>query len=340
MNSETVSLRAETLTRSIEARERAPQAHRRPPATVIAAVSPAKAQVTDTRLTAVVVNYNAGDLLTECVRALLASALRVDVVVVDNASDDDSLATLETACDGDDRLTVIRRGDNGGFAVAVNEGLRATDAPWVAVINPDCIVRPDTLATLLANAADERTGMVGGLLLNPDGSEQRGCRRQMPTPGNTLARVLGLHRLLGRRWDFNLTGSPLPEEPVEIGAISGALMVARRDACAEVGPLDEGYFLHCEDLDWCRRFCDSGWRIRFVPDAIAVHHQGACSRRAPLKVLWYKHLGMVRYFRKFHGRGIAALVVSGVIWGRFGVAATARIAAVGLRRVTAAAQRS
>ncbi|MDZ7810824.1 MAG: glycosyltransferase family 2 protein [Arhodomonas sp.] len=222
---------------------------------------------------------DAGAMLADCVGALLESRLPVEVIVVDNASDDDSLDTLVQRFDGTPRLRVIHRRDNGGFAVAVNRGLREARADWVAVVNPDCIVRPDTLGRLLDGGDTAGVGMVGGLLLNPDGTEQRGCRRHLPTPCNALARVLGLHRLFARRWDFNLTGTPLPAEPVPVRAISGALMLVRRSAWQAVGTLDEGYFLHCEDLDWCRRFREQGWGIRFVPGAVAVHHQGVCSRR-------------------------------------------------------------
>jgi hypothetical protein len=101
-----------------------------------------------------------------------------------------------------------------------------------------------------------------------------------------------------------------------VEAISGAFMMVRRDALARVGPLDEGYFLHCEDLDWCMRFRRSGRRVLFVPGATAVHHKGTSSRGRPVRVLWHMHRGMVRFYRKFFRREYPGpfmwLVVAGV----------------------------
>ena len=99
-------------------------------------------------------------------------------------------------------------------------------------------------------------------------------------------------------------------------AISGAFMMVRRDALVAVGALDEAYFMHCEDLDWCMRFRQSGRRVLFVPTASAVHHKGTSSRARPVRVLWHMHRGMVRYYRKFFRGAYPApflwLVVAGV----------------------------
>jgi hypothetical protein len=157
---------------------------------------------------------------------------------------------------------------------------------------------------------------------NPDGSEQRGCRRDLPRLGTSLLRSLGVPYLLGRRrWtDFDRTGEALPSEPVKIEAVSGALMYFRAEALQETGVFDEGYFLHCEDLDICKRMANKGWEVWFVPEAEAVHFQGTSSRRTPLRVHWHKHRGMWRYFQKFEApdhNPIVNLVVFVGIWLRF-----------------------
>ena len=107
---------------------------------------------------------------------------------------------------------------------------------------------------------------------------------------------------------------------MEVEAISGACMLVRRAALDDVGGLDEGYFLHCEDLDWCHRFRQAGWRVLFVPGVRVVHDKGVSSRARPVFVQWHLHRGMVRYYRKFlrdeypsplhrpgGGRGLGAL---------------------------------
>jgi GT2 family glycosyltransferase len=121
-------------------------------------------------------------------------------------------------------------------------------------------------------------------------------------------------------FDFYLHKQPLPLEPIEVEAISGALMLICRVALDDVGLWDEAYFLHCEDLDWCMRFRQKGWRILFVPDAPVLHHQGHSSRSRPLFVEWHKHKGMVRFYKKFFGRqypGVLMGLVGLAVWVRF-----------------------
>jgi hypothetical protein len=162
-----------------------------------------------------------------------------------------------------------------------------------------------------------QVGMSGPLIVNPDGSEQAGCRRDLPTPWRSFVRAFGLAHL-SRWWpqwfsDFSLNANPLPDRPVEVEAISGACMYVRREALEEVGLLDEGYFLHCEDLDWCMRFRERGWKILFVPDARVVHHKGTCSKSRPIRVEWHKHCGMVRFHNKFFRKRYPALVTA-IVW--------------------------
>ena len=269
----------------------------------------------------VIVNFNAGALLARGVRAVLSSTEPVEVVVVDNGSTDDSLAVLRTELGSEPRLRILEQGRNTGFAAASNAGLRAVRGDFALLLNPDCLVGRDTLAIVKAALeADPGAGMAGCLLLNEDGSEQEGCRRSVPTPGRAFARAFGLARLRRRAGatggDFVLSDQPLPAGPVAVDAISGAFTMVRRAAADAVGLLDEAYFLHCEDLDWCMRFRQAGHRVLFVPGAAAVHHKGTSSRGRPVRVLWHMHRGMVRFYRKFFRREYPGpfmwLVVAGV----------------------------
>jgi GT2 family glycosyltransferase len=295
---------------------------------------------------AVIVNYNAGALLARCVTALAVSPDIRQIVVSDNGSIDGSLEALrpgaaedaEAAEDGDAaraprraaRLTLQENRANLGFGRACNRGYGLTRSPFVLFINPDCIVSEHAVARLLSHLeAHPQTGMAGPLILNPDGSEQVGARRVTPTPGRAFARAFGLTRL-SRAFprlfpDFLLNEAPLPESPLAVDAISGACMLVRRAAVEQVGVFDEGYFMHCEDLDWCMRFRLAGWRIDFVPDAVVTHDKGFSSRSRPVFVEWHKHAGMVRYYRKFfrdrYPMWLGPLVTTAV-WARFGVVAT------------------
>lgn len=276
----------------------------------------------------VVVNYNAGPLLAQCIASLLDEPVQ-SIIVVDNASTDDSLAYLETHCH-DRRLTIIRNSKNLGFSVGCNIGTCASIAPHILYLNPDSQVEPGALRKLL-DVVDSASdiGMAGGFLCNPDGSEQPGGRRVFPTPRRALIRAFGLS-FLGKLFpryfsDFLLFREPLPLGPVDVEAISGACMMVKRDAIQQVGLWDEGYFLHCEDLDWCMRFRQNGQRVMFVPDARIMHWWRACSQSRPIFVEWHKHHGMLRFYRKFfrdqYPGALWALVTVGV-WVRFALIAT------------------
>lgn len=275
----------------------------------------------------VIVNHNAGRLLGDCLNQALAQA--VQVVLVDNDSAPEPFEAVIRRFEGHEGLEVIRGGKNVGFAAGCNIGADRCTQETVLFLNPDCILATGSLAALWrALWADESVGMVGGLLTDERGVEQGGSRRAVPTPWRSFVRAFGLARHADR-WprlffDFHLNRGALPAEPIDVEAVSGACTMVKARAMAAVGPWDEGFFVHCEDLDWCMRFRQSGWRIRFVPDAIAVHHRGMCGRSRPLFVEWHKHRGMVRFYRK-HFRhqyplGLMGLVVAGVA-ARFAVIA-------------------
>jgi len=279
-------------------------------------------------ISVIIVNFNGGELLTECVHSVLASTVPVAVYVVDNASEDESLHKLQQAIFNDERMQIIKNADNLGFARAANLALPYTTGEYLLFLNPDCLIRPDTLARFV-KTMDEypQAGMAGGLVLNPDGSEQPGCRRSVPTPWRVIVRIFHLDKLLpnSRRFkSFVLTCQPLPEQPIEIEGISGACMFVRRTALTQVGPMDEAYFLHCEDLDWFMRFRAHNWSILFIPEIEVVHVKGVCSRHKPLSTLWYKHRGMVLFYRKFFRQQYPLLLLWCVIpavWVRFAILA-------------------
>lgn len=276
----------------------------------------------------VVVNYNGGGFLPGSVASALAQGVH-SVIVVDNASIDDSLALLARTCPNEARLKVLRNAANLGFAAACNIGIHASTQPYVLFLNPDAMLAPGALASMMETLdTAEDAGMAGGLLCNPGGSEQPGGRRNFPTPGRAFLRAFGLARLAalfpGVFPDFLLHQAPLPSHAVSVEAISGACMLVKREAMEDVGLWDEGYFLHCEDLDWCMRFRQQGWRVLFVPGAKVVHQWGACSRARPVFVEWHKHRGMMRFYRKFYRQqypGALMWLVAAGVWLRFGAVA-------------------
>ncbi len=255
-------------------------------------------------ISVIIVNYNAGIELSTCVQSVAETETDLEIVVVDNDSRDDSIPQLRDRYVGEKNLHILKNEKNLGFATACNQGSRAAAGEFFLYLNPDCIVEPATITNLLKCFQNEpQVGMAGALILNHDGSEQRGCRREIPTPWKSFVNSFGLNGLarINRRIfrDFRLDRESLPEKEIEVDAISGACMFVSRKAYINVGPLDEKYFMHCEDLDWCMRFKQAGWKILFVPQARLIHSKGSCSASRPIFVEWSKHKGMHRFYKKF-----------------------------------------
>ncbi len=267
----------------------------------------------------VIVNHNAGRLLAECLEAALAQARQV--ILIDNASAPGPFEAVAARFARHPRLRIIRSSSNTGFAAGCNRAAQHAVEPAILFLNPDCILQPGAIAALVRPlATNGRIGIIGGLLTDVDGNEQGGARRSVPTPWRSFVRGFGLSRLA---WlsptlfsDFYLHREPLPSAPIDVEAVSGALVMVSRAAFLETGGWDEGFFLHCEDLDLCLRFRQAGWRVVFTPDAAAVHHRGLCSRARPVAVEWHKHCGMIRFYRKHYRQaypaGLFGLVIAGV----------------------------
>lgn len=276
------------------------------------------------RVAVVIVTFNSSGHIARCLRALRESDIPVELIVVDNNSEDDTVEVVERELAAFEVAHLLRSDTNVGFARGVNKGLRRALGSYVVILNPDCFVCPSTLREMMETMrARPDVGLAGCLLLNEDGSEQAGCRRYIPTPWRALMRVLHLGRFFRRRRrfdDFIMSREPLPSGPIEVEALSGALMMVSRESLHAVGMLDEGYFMHCEDLDWCVRFRSAGWRVLFMPRACAVHVKGACSTSRPMRVEYHKHAGMIRFYRlhlrKRYGGALMWAVVASV-WVRF-----------------------
>ena len=275
----------------------------------------------------IIVNYNSGRFLKQCIDSVSDTNEDVEVIVVDNASTDESLLRLESAFPNEKRLHVITNDSNLGFAKACNAGAQSASGQYLLYLNPDTVLDRNAISELVSALNNNaNAGMVGGMLLNSDGTEQPGGRRSVPTPWRSFVRAFGLSQL-GNRYpklfsDFLLHTESVPEFPIEVEAISGACMMVRREALEDVGPLDEAYFMHCEDLDWCMRFRQKGWKILFVPTAKVVHYRGTCGKSRPIFVEWHKHKGMMRFYRKFFRHqypGILMWLVGLGVWLRFGM---------------------
>ena len=270
-------------------------------------------------LEAIVVSHGAEGLLRRCLRSLREnppSGVEMPVTVVDSGSPD---GTPDMVAREFPEVRLIREG-NIGFSAANNLVLRETGADAVLLLNPDTEVHAGALDAALDRLwSEERIGMVGIKLVTESGALDHACKRSFPTPLSALAHFTGVGRGAGSSGALSqYRATELGEdEPGEVDAVNGAFMLCRTDAVRKVGLLDEGYWLYMEDLDWCHRFWDAGWRVFYEPAGTALHVKGGSSgaRRAFRQEVAF-HRGMARFYRRFdaprHNPLLNAAVYAGI----------------------------
>jgi len=252
---------------------------------------------TASRWAAVIVNFEAGELLRDCVGSVLAddSAGPVELVVVDNGSGDASVRVMSEAYPA---VTVIAAPGNVGYARGANLGIAATRAPIVAVLNADTRLEPGAAAALVARLESQpRVGACGPRLKNTDGTDYPSARADPSLP------IAVGHSLFGTWWPSNPFTKRYrqvdadPSRPRVVDWVSGAGVWLRRRALDTVGGWDERYFMYLEDVDLCHRLRRAGWEIVYEPGGVVWHVQGASTRRRPVRMLVEHHRSAWRFAR-------------------------------------------
>ena len=281
------------------------------------------------QVSVVMVSYRTGPVLAQAIDAVLApdQAGVSELILVDNGNPPEVTAALARRAEAEPRLRLVSGHGNVGFARGCNLGAREARGRYLLLLNPDCCLKPGAVPALLAEAAALGDDwMLGCRVCNPDGTEQRGSRRALLTPATALVETFRLDLLspqLLRRHRLSQHDAPLPADTRRVPAISGACMLLPAETYRAAGGMDDGYFLHVEDLDLCLRLHRAAIPTYFVPNAEAVHHAGS-SRAHPLLVEWHKTRGLIRYFG-LHYRALPWLallvpLVTGCL-ARFGIRA-------------------
>ena len=249
----------------------------------------------------VIVAADSGADLGIGIEIALASTAPVEVIVSDNASTDGSVAAVAARWADNAHLRIVHNGKNLGFGAGCNRGAALARGDMLLFLNPDCRLRPDTIARLRA-FAEPAIGMLGASIVGTDGQHEPASRRRDPLLRRALMSLSGMARF-EQRWPA-LAGANLPLNAAahaleDVDAVSGALMLMPRTVFERIGGFDEAYFLHCEDLDLCRRVRDAGLRVVCANEVPVEHVKGTSSRTRPFFVARHKHRGMWRWFRKF-----------------------------------------
>ena len=243
-------------------------------------------------------NFESGPLLTETVQSLRedTSAGPAEIVVVDNASTDGSVAQLRDAVSD---VEVLVCPTNGGYAAGANRGIAATRAPVVAVCNCDLRVMTGSARAIVSRLeAEDDLAAVGPAIENPDGTRYPSARvvpRLRDAVGHAIFGFLKPNNRFTRRYR-QLDADP--DRPRDVDWVSGAAVWLRRSALEQIGGWDEGYFMYLEDVDLCSRLRSAGWRIAFEPSGRVVHVQGASTELRPRRMIVAHHRSLLRFAGK------------------------------------------
>jgi N-acetylglucosaminyl-diphospho-decaprenol L-rhamnosyltransferase len=253
-------------------------------------------------LSIVIVGWNVRELLETALASIYAGTSQgpsPEVILVDNASTDGTPAMVASAYP---QVRLIANADNRGFTGANNQGIAAASGSYILLLNPDTEVTGDALYQLVAYLERHpEVGLVGPRLLNSDGTTQS-SRRRFPTLPilfleSTWLESLAPQGMLRKHYMLDLSD----ERDQEVGWVTGAAMLVRRSVIDQVGMLDEGFFMYSEELDWCHRIHDAGWRVAYTPSAEIIHYGGKSSEQvAPARHIYFQS-SKVRYTQKYHG---------------------------------------
>ncbi|PIZ48611.1 hypothetical protein COY29_03355 [Candidatus Woesebacteria bacterium CG_4_10_14_0_2_um_filter_39_14] len=261
-------------------------------------------------LSIIIVSFNTKDLLRKC---LLSLPPKAETIIVDNGSNDNTVEMLKEMKASCPALKIIFNPKNLGFAKAVNQGIRqvypersrGASGKNILLLNSDVVAKKDALAKLLAFVENHpQAGLVGGRLLNPDGSPQGSCFF-LPT----------LWRVVKEFWlgekGFSVVKKYVPEGkgPSEVEAVTGTVFLIPKKVLAKVGLLDERFFMYFEDLDYCRRVRKAGFKVYYLPEAEFIHFHGQSGKNIPQQT----HRWLVESSKIYHGK-LNYYLITSIIW--------------------------
>lgn len=275
----------------------------------MAAVDGACASHVTVDLSIVIVNWNVCELLRRCLSSISRdkAGTAIEVIVVDCASSDGSLEMVRREFPW---ARLIASNENLGYARGNNVGMAEARGRYLLVLNPDTELVGHALATMIRYLDEQPVvGALGPALRYPDGSVQS-SRRRFPSLATAFFESTLLHQWfpknrVARRYYLDDHPADVPQ-PVDW--LVGAALMIRRKAWQQVGPLDEGFFMYFEELDWCRRCRKAGWEIHYVPSAGIVHHEGKSSEQVVAARTIRFQRSKIHYYRKYYGAGWAVVI--------------------------------
>ena len=250
-------------------------------------------------LSVVIVNYQTFELTKNTINSIFKYdyPFTYEIIVVDNASNDDSLARLQDYFK--DKVTFIASKENNGFAAGNNQALRIANGKYVLLLNSDTIVWENTLENIYGYMEKHTdVGACGCRVLLENGELDKACKRSFPNVKNSFFR---LFHIPTNSKDDNYNLNDLPDDEIyEIDCLTGAFMFMRAETLDETGFLDETFFMYGEDIDLCYRIKKAGWKIIYYGESIITHLKGASSKKQKNKLIYEFYRAMYIYYKKHH----------------------------------------
>ncbi|WP_406534462.1 glycosyltransferase family 2 protein [Methanobrevibacter sp.] len=267
-------------------------------------------------LSIVIVNYQTFELTKNTINSIFEYEypFSYEILVVDNASRDDSLAKLQEYFN--DKVKFIASAENNGFSAGNNQALRMANGKYILLLNSDTIVWEGTLENIY-NYMEKHTdvGACGCRVLLENGELDKACKRSFPNVKNSFFRLFHIPTN-SKDNDYNLVNLP-DGEIYEIDCLTGAFMFMRTDALNQVGLLDETFFMYGEDIDLCYRIKNGGWKIIYYGESKITHLKGASSKKQKSKLIYEYYRAMYIYYNKHHANE-NSFIVNFVVY--FGIA--------------------
>ncbi len=270
-------------------------------------------------LSIIIVNYNTKELLKQTIESVMDTAeqaVKYEIIVSDNGSKDGSCEMMKSSFP---EIRFIENNANLGFAKANNEAIKESSGRYILLLNSDTVVKNNCLERCVSYMdRHSNIGALGCKVILPDGRLDHACKRGFPTPLASLSYILRLDRLLKNnkkfgQYDMTYVGE---DEISEVDAVMGAFMIVRREAVLEVGGLDEDFFMYGEDIDWCYRIKEKGYKIIYYPEGEIIHYKGSSSKKRRFMTVYEFHRAMYIFYNK-HYKGkynflVTVLVYAGI----------------------------
>lgn len=272
-------------------------------------------------ITVVIVNYKVKEYIANLLNSIYKAkgALSVQIIVVDNNSNDESVEFLKKRYP---KVTYIENKENLGFGVANNQAINIADGEFTLIINPDTLVSEDTLEVMLSHMRKHpKCGASGCKILNPDGTFAPESKRSVPTLGTAISKVLGLNSIFPKSKVFGsyYLGWIHENEFAHIPVLSGSFMFWRTDVLQHLNGFDERFFMYGEDIDLCYRIQNTEYHIDYVPNTSIIHYKGESTRKGDLKYVRIFNKALYQFFEKHQSKNYSQIfrsLIFTAIWAR------------------------